>query len=129
MPLIRDIHQRFWRLPQLPWLELRTTSESRQAYKRHSHPQLSLGAIIAGETRCISNGQEYLLRPGELILIPPQSPHSCNPLHERPRSYHMLYLDADWCLTQLPICRRIAACIPRSHSCRTRSFSCFISKL
>lgn len=49
MPLIRDIHQRFWRLPQLPWLELRTTSESRQAYKRHSHPQLSLGAIIAGE--------------------------------------------------------------------------------
>ncbi|EOF5819969.1 helix-turn-helix domain-containing protein [Salmonella enterica] len=102
MPLIRDIHQRFWRLPQLPWLELRTTSESRQAYKRHSHPQLSLGAIIAGETRCISNGQEYLLRPGELILIPPQSPHSCNPLHERPRSYHMLYLDADWCLTQLP---------------------------
>ncbi|MDI5684573.1 AraC family ligand binding domain-containing protein, partial [Salmonella enterica subsp. enterica serovar Cerro] len=39
---------------------------------------------------------------GELILIPPQSPHSCNPLHERPRSYHMLYLDADWCLTQLP---------------------------
>ncbi|VEA34446.1 AraC family transcriptional regulator [Salmonella enterica subsp. enterica] len=48
MPLIRDIHQRFWRLPQLPWLELRTTSESRQAYKRHSHPQLSLGAIIAG---------------------------------------------------------------------------------
>lgn len=38
MPLIRDIHQRFWRLPQLPWLELRTTSESRQAYKRHSHP-------------------------------------------------------------------------------------------
>ena len=39
MPLIRDIHQRFWRLPQLPWLELRTTSESRQAYKRHSHPQ------------------------------------------------------------------------------------------
>ncbi|EAV4775265.1 AraC family transcriptional regulator [Salmonella enterica] len=102
MPLIRDIHQRFWRLPQLPWLELRTTSESRQAYKRHSHPQLSLGAIIAGETRCISNEQEYLLRPGELILIPPQSPHSCNPLHERPRSYHILYLDADWCLTQLP---------------------------
>lgn len=71
MPLIRDIHQRFWRLPQLPWLELRTTSESRQAYKRHSHPQLSLGAIIAGETRCISNGQEYLLRPRRADPDPP----------------------------------------------------------
>lgn len=126
MPLIRDIHQRFWRLPQLPWLELRTTSESRQAYKRHSHPQLSLGAIIAGETRCISNGQEYLLRPGELILIPPQSPHSCNPRNGRPRSYHILSTGAWHSFT---ICRRIAACIPRSHSCRTHSFSSFISRL
>lgn len=50
MPLIRDIHQRFWRLPQLPWLELRTTSESRQAYKRHSHPQLSQGKPVASAT-------------------------------------------------------------------------------
>ncbi len=34
---------------------------------------------------------EYLLQPGDLIVIPPHAPHSCNPLHGRPRSYHMLY--------------------------------------
>ncbi|PLP21336.1 AraC family transcriptional regulator, partial [Klebsiella michiganensis] len=75
----RDIQQTFWRDEQLPWLELRSTWQSRQAYKRHRHPQLSVGAIIEGETRCICNGQEYLLRPGDLIIIPAQAPHSCNP--------------------------------------------------
>lgn len=70
----RDIQQTFWRDEHLPWLELRSTWNSRQAYKRHRHPQLSVGAIIEGETRCICNGQEYLLRPGDLIIIPAQAP-------------------------------------------------------
>ncbi|WP_142503060.1 AraC family transcriptional regulator [Klebsiella sp. 2680] len=97
----RDIPQTFWRNEQLPWLELRSTWRSRQAYKCHHHPQLSLGAIIEGETRCICNGQEYLLRTGDLILIPAQTPHSCNPRNDQPRSYHMLYLDLNWCRQQL----------------------------
>ncbi len=98
----RDIPQTFWRDDRLPWLELRSTWRSRQAYKHHSHPQLSVGAIIEGETRCLCAGQEYLLQPGDLIVIPPHAPHSCNPLHGRPRSYHMLYLDATWCRAQRP---------------------------
>lgn len=98
----RDIPQTFWRDDRLPWLELRSTWRSRRAYKRHSHPQLSVGAIIEGETRCLCAGQEYLLQPGDLIVIPPHAPHSCNPLHGRPRSYHMLYLDATWCRAQRP---------------------------
>lgn len=98
----RDIPQTFWRDDRLPWLELRSTWRSRQAYKRHSHPQLSVGAIIEGETRCLCNGEEYLLQPGDLIVIPPHASHSCNPLHDRPRSYHMLYLEAAWCHAQRP---------------------------
>jgi hypothetical protein len=53
----RDILQTFWRDEQLPWLELRSTRQSRQAYKRHRHSQLSLGAIIEGETCCLCNGR------------------------------------------------------------------------
>lgn len=68
----RDILQTFWRDEQLPWLELRSTRQSRQAYKRHRHSQLSVGAIIEGETCCLCNGREYLLRPGDLIIIPAQ---------------------------------------------------------
>jgi AraC-like DNA-binding protein len=96
----RDIDQRFLRPTHLPWVELRSTHQSRQAYKRHQHAQLSIGAIVDGETCCICEGQEYRLRPGDIIVIPPQAAHSCNPVASQPRSYHMLYLDVSWCLAQ-----------------------------
>lgn len=86
----REIRQTFIRTPGL---ELRSTWQSTQAYKRHSHAQLSIGAILEGNTRCICQGQEYLLAPGDLIVIPAHAPHSCNPLQGQPRSYHMLYID------------------------------------
>lgn len=87
--MTREIQQSFRRLPGV---ELRSTWCSQQAYKHHSHAELSIGAIVEGQTRCICNGQEYLLQPGDLIVIPPRAPHSCNPLAGQPRSYHMLYL-------------------------------------
>jgi len=98
----RDIPQTFWRDAQLPWLEWRSTWRSRQAYKRHYHPQLSIGAILEGETCCVSAGREYRLQAGDLIVIPPYQPHSCNPVNGCFRSYHMLYLDAAWCLAHWP---------------------------
>ncbi len=94
----RDIHQTFTRQPGL---ELRSTWRSRQAYKRHSHAQLSIGAVVEGNTRSLCDGQEYLLAPGDIIVIPPHVPHSCNPLPEQTRSYHMLYLD-----TALPLAQQ-----------------------
>ncbi|HED3881636.1 protein YbfI [Enterobacter hormaechei] len=76
-------------------LELRSTWQSMQAYKRHCHPQLSIGAIVEGQTCCVCNGREYILQPGDLIVIPAYVPHSCNPVAGQPRSYHMLYIDTD----------------------------------
>ncbi|POT56108.1 AraC family transcriptional regulator [Citrobacter amalonaticus] len=98
----RDIPQSFWRDEQLPWLELRSTWRSQQAYKRHHHPQLSVGAILEGETCCVYDGKEYRLHAGDLIVVPPWVPHSCNPVEGQYRSYHMLYLDMRWCLAHLP---------------------------
>ena len=90
--MTRDIAQTFFRSAALPGVELRSTRNSTQAYKRHRHAELSIGAIIDGQTRCVCHQQEYLLRPGDLIVIPALTPHSCNPLAGQPRSYHMLYL-------------------------------------
>ncbi|POT28740.1 AraC family transcriptional regulator [Citrobacter freundii] len=98
----RDIPQSFWRDEQLPWLEMRSTWQSQQAYKRHHHSQLSIGAILEGETCCLCDGKEYYLQVGDLIVIPPLVPHSCNPVNGQLRSYHMLYLDVRWCLANLP---------------------------
>jgi len=92
----RDIPQTFWRSPLLPGVELRSTWQSRQAYKTHSHTQLSIGAIVEGQTRCVCNGETWLLSPGDLIIIPAHAPHSCNPVDGQPRSYHMLYIETDF---------------------------------
>lgn len=97
----RDIDQHFWRLAGAAWIELRATSRSTHAYKLHHHPQLSVGLITQGQTCTECGGQEYVLDPGDMILIPAQQAHRCNPLAGLPRSYYMLYLDNDWCLTQL----------------------------
>ena len=76
-------------------LELRSTWQSTQAYKRHCHPQLSIGAIVEGQTCCVCHDREYILHPGDLIVIPAYAPHSCNPIAGQARSYHMLYIDTD----------------------------------
>jgi len=88
----RHVNQTFLRQPGV---ELRSTWQSTQAYKRHSHAQLSIGAILEGQTCCTCNGEPFTLYPGDLIVIPAQMPHSCNPIAGQPRSYHMLYLETD----------------------------------
>ena len=88
----RHVRQTFHRASGL---ELRSTWQSTQAYKRHSHPQLSIGAIVEGQTCCLCHDREYILNPGDLIVIPASAPHSCNPVDGQPRSYHMLYIDTD----------------------------------
>src|SRR5688572_9689270 len=82
--------QHYWRDSALPFVELRSTYSSLQAYKSHFHPQLSFGAVIAGVTRASCSGSERLLRQGDLVLIAPHVVHACNPVAGRPRSYHML---------------------------------------
>ena len=88
----RHVNQTFLRQPGV---ELRSTWQSTQAYKRHSHAQLSIGAILEGQTCCTCNGEPFTLYPGDLIVIPAHMPHSCNPVAGQPRSYHMLYLETD----------------------------------
>ena len=63
----RHIRQTFNRAAGL---ELRSTWQSTRAYKRHCHPQLSIGAIVEGQTCCVSHGNAYVLDPGDLIVIP-----------------------------------------------------------
>jgi len=88
----RHVNQTFRRQAGV---ELRSTWQSTQAYRRHSHGQLSIGAILEGQTCCTCDGEPFTLYPGDLIVIPAQMPHSCNPVAGQPRSYHMLYLETD----------------------------------
>jgi AraC-like DNA-binding protein len=97
----RSLNQGYWRHTDLPYLELRSTWSSRQPYQVHQHEQLSIGAIIEGQTCSIVAGTKVDVGQGECILIEPKMPHSCNPVADQPRSYHMLYVDKAWCLNYL----------------------------
>ncbi|ACS86181.1 AraC family transcriptional regulator [Musicola paradisiaca] len=101
MAAIRLPHQRYWFSPRLPWLECRSTWHSQQPYHTHQHPQFSLGCMLEGVTCCHYRDGDFLLNAGELVLIEPDTAHSCNPLPGQHRSYYMLYLDKTWCLHRL----------------------------
>ena len=94
---VRSINQHYWRDKSMSHLEIRTTHGSLQSYKAHSHSQLSVGVIESGKTRLSMKGREVLLQEGDIIIIEPGVVHSCNPVEGQPRSYHMLYIDANWC--------------------------------
>lgn len=95
--------QAFWAPPELPWLELRRSEKSRLPYASHFHSGLSAGLILEGRTSFVCAGPElesHLAATGDIVLIEPELPHSCNPLDGAPRSYYMLHLDAGWCARQ-----------------------------
>ncbi|MBB5142813.1 AraC family transcriptional regulator [Desulfovibrio intestinalis] len=84
----------------LPFVEVRTTLGSVQPYAEHFHSSLSLGMILEGRTRFKLHGQlhsqTHEAKEGDLVLIGPGVPHSCNPVGTQCRSYHMAHVDSRW---------------------------------
>jgi len=61
------------------------------------HHTLSIGAVDQGEVLYNINGKKAILAPGSLVVINPETLHSCNPATETGRSYYMAHLDTAWC--------------------------------
>lgn len=55
---------------EMPLLEIRLTKESGQIYEEHSHPMLSIGVMLEGETQFFLQGEEFRLQTGMLAVIP-----------------------------------------------------------
>ena len=90
--------ERFFKNPDLPFAELRCSRASTAAFKPHMHQTLSIGAVDEGKVLYTVNGEEAILAPGALLVINPETLHTCNPATEAERSYYMLHLDTNWCL-------------------------------
>ncbi len=72
---------------QYPYLEVRTTLQSTLPYAEHFHSAFSFGLILEGGTCFTLMGQAHEALKGDIAMIAPGLPHSCNPLHGKARSY------------------------------------------
>ena len=86
----------FWRSAALPFVEARYARDSAACYLPHSHATFSVGAVDGGSSTFLFDGQRRRLEAGDVVLIPHQAVHSCNPERGGAWSYQMLYLDVDW---------------------------------
>lgn len=99
MPGARTRASRFWRSSALPFAQSRLASDSAACYAPHAHDELSLGAVDAGASVFCHEGQGRLLQRGDVVMIPAQAVHACNPQPGAHWSYQMLYLDEAWVQT------------------------------
>ena len=92
---------RFWRDERLPFIEARTIADGRKVtYTRHAHEHFSIGAITTGCSYYHYGARTFEISAGTVVLMNPGDVHACNPIHDQPWSYYMLYLDTPW-LTDL----------------------------
>ena len=86
----------FWRPAQGAYAECRRACDSAACYRPHAHETLSLGAVDRGASDFSLAGDRRRLHAGDVVLIPRDEVHACNPLPGQAWSYQMLYLDEAW---------------------------------
>lgn len=116
----------FFKSKNLPYLEARFVKNSEIHYHKHFHKTLSIGAIEEGKVSFSCQNSDTILQPNEIVIINPNIVHSCNPIENEARTYHMIYLDSLWCQNlQETIFGRLKTYIPVSEF-RIQNKSMFI---
>ncbi len=86
----------FWRHPELPGLELRTSSFRARAFREHFHTVYSIGLIDAGSTLSTLWGEPYAAARGQLVVLEPFAVHACHPVAGQVFSYRMFFVEPGW---------------------------------
>lgn len=92
-------HSSIIRYAQAPFLEIRVTDQSDRVYESHAHPTLSIGAMREWKTSFRTPKGEFLLEEETLVIIEPHLQHSCNPYLGKKRSYVMVFIAYEYCVT------------------------------
>ncbi len=87
----------FFKDERLPFVEARFVLDSDYHYTEHFHETLSIGAIEHGQVAYMHEDDYYVLKEHELAVINPYIVHACNPIEKQSRTYHMTYIDEQWC--------------------------------
>ncbi|MDP2574580.1 AraC family transcriptional regulator [Vibrio penaeicida] len=79
----------------LPFVEIRTASDSFACYQAHSHDEFSFGVIDGGCASYRNLNHTHQVHQGHTVTINPGDMHSCNP-DKTQWSYRMLFVDTQW---------------------------------
>src|SRR4051812_26897162 len=92
----------FLRRLDLPMIEGRRTVKSDRGYKPHTHATFSVGIIDEGTSRVRIGHSQFVVSAGDVLLIPADVVHACNPRPRTPWSYRMFYVDVTWLRRHCP---------------------------
>ena len=92
-PNNRDV--RFWRDPDLPGVEARTSEYREAAFREHAHPTYSIGAVESGRVVFALHGANHEACAGQMVFIEPDAVHACNPDPDGSLAYRMFYVSTD----------------------------------
>ena len=83
----------FWHDPHWSALETRSAHNSRACYRMHSHRAHSFGCVDAGNTvLSFADGHTLALQAGDVLWLPAELAHCCNPPPQQHWAYQMMYL-------------------------------------
>ncbi len=88
---------KFFKDENLPFLEARFVLNSSNHYDKHFHDTFSIGCIEDGNVSFLCQNKTYDIKQNTLVVINPNVVHACNPVENEARTYHMVYLDTQWC--------------------------------
>ena len=86
----------YYRDPKAPFFEIKCCLSGLHASRRHVHEEFSLGVVMQGASLVTSTAEDFLVKEGSAIMIPPGTVHQCNPKDLNHWQFQMLYLKADW---------------------------------
>lgn len=88
---------RFWRDDAFPFIEARSIDGGRGIrYAKHAHEAFSIGIVTSGRCTYLNGKTRERIGAGSVVVMNPGDVHACNPSHDEPWSYRMLYVDVPW---------------------------------
>lgn len=80
----------------LPFIEFKEGDRSIYAVRKHSHEEISVGFVEKGSSRISCKTLQFELNVNQVILIPPDITHLCQPDDMDNFIFKMLYIDPLW---------------------------------
>ncbi len=99
-PEFESASTEFFRDKDLACLEIRRSFYRNSSFAPHTHDTVSLGAILAGAGHYTQKGTSQAIAAGDVVIIPPDEVHACNPRPDDSWGYLMFHI-AEECLEEI----------------------------